>query len=154
MRKLRKIIVCIDLSKYSKDTLEYALEVALRREAELMVVNIINQKDVVSVLKTEHFQAAVDNYIKQETIERTEALRKLFKETACDHLPIKIIIKSGVPFQEIIKVVKEEDANLVVVNSKGKSDLQGVLFGSTAEKLLRHCPAPVLSLRKSLDSRE
>lgn len=154
MRKLRKIMVCIDFSGYSLNTLEYAVEVAERREAELIAINVINQRELVTILKSDHFQHSVEEYVKEKKKQRSEKFQLLCEEAKCNHLPIKLIFKTGIPFREIIKAVEEENANLLVLNSKGRSDLKGTIFGTTAEKLLRHCPVPVLSLRKTLPERK
>jgi nucleotide-binding universal stress UspA family protein len=57
-----------------------------------------------------------------------------------------MIIKDGVPFEEILKVVDNEEAGLLVMNSRGRTNLADYLFGTTAEKTFRHCPVPVLTI--------
>ena len=53
MSKIKRILVAIDLSEYSEKTMKYAAEIADRFEAELTIVNVINQRDVDAVSKKE-----------------------------------------------------------------------------------------------------
>jgi nucleotide-binding universal stress UspA family protein len=74
-------------------------------------------------------------------------MEKLIEEISCAHLPIKKIIRVGVPFQELIRVIESEGADLMIMGPKGRGNLAEVLFGSNAEKLFRRCPIPLLSIR-------
>ena len=56
-------------------------------------------------------------------------------------------LREGKPADEIIKAARERDAQLIVIGTHGRSGLQRVLMGSTAEGVVRHAPCPVLVAR-------
>ena len=72
----------------------------------------------------------------------------LLKEINCSKVPHRFIIKKGVPFKELIAVAKEEQAEMVVMGTKGRSNISGLLTGSQADKMFRHCPVPLISIRE------
>jgi len=57
------------------------------------------------------------------------------------------IIRRGVPFVEILTAAGELKVDLITIATHGRTGLQQVLFGSTAEKVVRKAPCPVLSIR-------
>jgi nucleotide-binding universal stress UspA family protein len=157
MKKLGKIMAGCDFSEYSKETLEYAASLAEKCQAELIVVNVINQRDVDTILKVadktfdrtieKDIEKLADDYVKREIETRTLQIEKLVQEISCTHLSVKEVVRVGVPFQELTRVAEDEGVDLMVVGPKGRSNLAGVIFGSNAEKLFRHCPVPLLSVR-------
>jgi nucleotide-binding universal stress UspA family protein len=149
MKRIRKIMVACDFSEYSKEALKYAAELAEALKSDLIVVNVINQRDVEAVRMAAMVSGVISEeaFIKDRMKGRSEDIDKLLEEIAATHLPLKKVIKVGVPFQELIKVAKDKLADLVIMGPKGRSNLAGILFGSTAEKMFRHCPVPLLSVR-------
>jgi len=58
----------------------------------------------------------------------------------------KMVVR-GVPFVEIIRTAKEKNADLIVIGTHGRTGIDHMLFGSTAEKVVRKSPCPVLTVR-------
>ena len=93
-----------------------------------------------------YVEKTANEYEKRVTADRTGQMEKLFEEIGCAQLLIKKVFRVGVPFQELISVIEDEGADLMVMGPKGRSDLAGVIFGSNAEKVFRRCPIPLLSV--------
>jgi len=72
-------------------------------------------------------------------------------KTSCTNITHRVVIRTGIPFIELITAAEEEQVDIVIMGAKGRSDLAGILFGSTAEKMFRHCPVPLLSIRERDD---
>jgi nucleotide-binding universal stress UspA family protein len=149
MKNIKRIMVAIDLSDYSKETLGYAADLAAELKADLVIVNVLNQRDIdaynrISQVTT---QMAGQDFVKMRKEESKNRIQKLIEECSCHNLPIKTVLRTGVPFRELIEAVEKEGADLLVMGTRGRTNLRGVLLGSTAEKTIRRSPVPVLSLR-------
>lgn len=149
MEAIKKIMVAIDLSEYSREILEYAGNLAKSINSELIIVNVINNRDIEVLQKVamETDLFSVEAWLTRQKEERQRLIEGLIEESGCSHLPNKIVFCEGVPFRELLKVVDEEEADLVAMGTKGRSNLAGVFVGSTADKMCRRCPVPILSLR-------
>ena len=77
----------------------------------------------------------------------TAKLRGLKTRVAARGISIQTRVATGIPSEEILAAAKAEDSDLVVVGTKGKTGLEHVLVGSTAERVIRTAPCPVLAVR-------
>jgi universal stress protein A len=53
----------------------------------------------------------------------------------------------GLPYEEILKFVKENNIDLIVIGTHGRTGIDRVIFGSTAQRVVRHSPCPVLTVK-------
>lgn len=151
MKKINRVMACFDFSDYSRYTVEYALELTRGKPIEILLFNVVNAKDVEAVrTASKYYPEAidVDRYVEEALADRYKRLGEVIAEHfSADAAKIKSLVHVGIPFEEIINVVETENIDLVLMGNKGRSNLSRTLFGSNAEKVFRHSPVPVLSVR-------
>ncbi|MBU4132176.1 MAG: universal stress protein [Proteobacteria bacterium] len=151
MIKIKKILACVDFSEYSLMTLEYALELAQEGPMQIVVFNVINQRDINGVEKLAAYfpnKVRVEDYVSDLKKYRHEKMQIMINETVLDKKTmLEIKIDTGIPYECILNAVDTEDIDLVVMANKGRGNIARVLFGSAAEKVFRHSPVPVVSVR-------
>jgi len=149
MNKTKKILVAVDLSEYSQEVLGYAAGIGDHMGAELIVANVINKRDVDAFKRSASTTDGIPlgEFLKHRIDDLYREIRELIMKIPCKNLRMRKIVATGVPFQELIQIVKDEDVELVVMGAKGRTNIADVFFGSTAEKMFRDCPVPLLSVR-------
>ena len=151
--KINKILACVDFSDYSLMVLEYALELADMAHTHILVYNVINQRDIDMVETVSRYvpnKLHVETYIKDMKKEREGKIRTMLKEHFFDaKSQINFKVDVGIPSEAILKTIQTEAIDLVVMANKGRGNLSRFLFGSSAEKVFRHSPVPVVSVRES-----
>jgi nucleotide-binding universal stress UspA family protein len=85
-------------------------------------------------------------YLKDRTYEASDQLAELKRRLSLRGIETKTRISTGIPSQEVIAAAQAEEADLVIVGTRGKSGLAHVLLGSTAERVIRMAPCPVLAV--------
>lgn len=155
MSKVKRIMVAVDFSEFSTKITGYAGHLAEDLDAELVFVNVINQRDIDTINQITIYtdELSVKDYVKGLIEDRTAQMQDLLKETNCSRIPNRFLIKKGVPFAELIETATAEEADMVVMGTKGRGNIAGILFGSQAEKMFRHCPVPLLSIREKDDEK-
>jgi nucleotide-binding universal stress UspA family protein len=149
MEGIKRILAAIDFSQYSPQVLRFAVDLTQELKAQLVVVNVLNQRDVqaIEMVQREFPGQSVSQFVKAATAERVNLFEKLLAAAGAASVGAKKLIKVGVPFKEILNAVDEEQADLLIMGTKGRGNVADALFGSTAEKVFRRCPIPLVSVR-------
>ncbi|HEY3243062.1 MAG TPA: universal stress protein [Phycisphaerae bacterium] len=145
--KIAKILYPTDFSELSLLALSYAREFASIFDAQLYCVHVVDEAGQYwTALGPEStpIGPAVEDLMSM-----AEGQMKRFAD---EHLlglkfpPVTAVVM-GRPFAEIISYARENTIDLIVIATHGRGGLSHVLLGSTAEKLVRKSPCPVLTVR-------
>ncbi len=142
---LKKIVVPQDFSEYSSHALKYAVTLAGLFKSELIVVHVV--EPIVYPADFSFGQVSIPAMEEEIRKHSEEQLNELVAKEVPDSIKAASVIKVGKPFIEIIEVAKSENADLIVISSHGRTGMDHVLFGSTADKVVRKAPCPVLTVR-------
>ena len=141
--KLRNILVPTDFSECSQKALSYALSFARQFGAEILLLHVV--ESVPAVAHDALIQSSMLTVALHEESERQ--LDRLQRECLAD-APVSTLTTDGLPWQRIVEVAREKNIDLIVAGTGGRNRLARVLMGSTAERIVRHAPCPVLVVRE------
>ena len=142
--KIEKILVPLDFSQASVEALDYAVWLAKQFHTAIHLVHVYPPDEASSVPGAGHllFESA-------EAIERlNEELTGIHRKHVPTFCPDNCHIRRGRPYEEIVRLAREIDADLIALSTRGHSGLKHLLLGSTAERVVRNAPCPVLVVRK------
>ena len=148
---MEKIAACVDGLPSSLKAVGIAADLASKYEAELVLVAVEHElspalaAELESYLRQEHIDVPVGE-LPTEHAENVLADARLQAE-AKGARKIATRMSRGDPAEEIIGAAQREEADLIVVGSRGHGRLAGLLLGSVAQKIVAHASCPVLVAR-------
>jgi nucleotide-binding universal stress UspA family protein len=145
--QLRRILVPTDFSGCANYALPYASAIARATGAAIVCVHVL--EPIVPAVGYSGLSEPMPMADISEQLEDS-AERELPEFTDCEELrglKVEKIIVHGDAAAEIVRVAAEEDVDLIVVSSHGRTGLGRILFGSTAEAVVRHAGCPVLVVK-------
>ena len=148
MIKLKEILCPFDFSETAQEALKYAIYLMSKDDnATLYLAHVVDSRvfDYGDPI-IEHEPSVSTVALDQSTREQLE--KKLLAEVP-DEIQnrVETIILFGVPFLEIIMTARNNDIDLIVIGTHGRTGLAHMLIGSVAEKVVRKAPCPVLSVK-------
>ena len=142
---LRKILVPIDFSEYSKKALHYAIPFARQFHAKILLLYVV--EPTIYPADFSFGQIGMPNVENELRVKGEQELQELITNEIKGVVPAEGLVKVGLPFVEVVSYAKEEGVELIIVATHGHTGVEHVLFGSTAEKIVRKAPCPVLVVR-------
>ena len=143
----KKIVIATDGSKRTQNAVETGLEIARVHQSKVHAVYVVDTVTFTSV----PMDVTWENMYQLLKEEGEEAVGRV-KAAAPTGVDVETHVLEGNPALEITKFAKDNDCDLIVVGTLGKSGIDRILLGSVAEKVVRIAPCPVLVIRSQKQS--
>ena len=145
--RLRLILLPTDFSGCANYALPYAAAIARATGARIVCVHVVE-----TVVPAVGYAGLAEPMPIADISEQLEdsAERELPRLTDCEELnglDVEEVIVHGDAAAEIVQVAEERAADLIVISSHGRTGLGRIIFGSTAEAVVRHASCPVLVVK-------
>jgi nucleotide-binding universal stress UspA family protein len=145
MQAVRHILCPVDFSRTSDAAMAQAGMLAQRFNADLTVLHVVYDPLDVTCL---HIPHPPQEQLRDELIREAERMLQAQVHRTLRFVPrAKTAVVLGSPFREIIRYAQEHQVDLIVMGTQGVSGLNHLIMGSTAERVVRMAPCPVLSIR-------
>jgi nucleotide-binding universal stress UspA family protein len=151
VKTINKIMAAVDFSEYSLAAAEYAVKLAQDVGSKLLFTNVYNKRDVdaMNMVATRVPEFPVRKIVDERVSELKNRLQALAKELSKGKLEVETNVRIGVPYEALLLEIKEKSPDLLVMGAKGRSNLVDMIIGSCAQKMFRHSPIPLLSIREN-----
>lgn len=144
MKGQKDVVAAVDLSECSEEVLRWAKLLAERFDASVQVVHIVPDVDSFMAFYVES-DRPLSELQKELEVEAQEKMiwltKKVFGEETC-----KTFVLRGHPVEDLIAFLKKNPSSMVVLGCHGRRKPEHKLFGSTAERLLKASPCPVVTV--------
>jgi len=145
--QIRSILLPTDFSECGNYARSYAASLARKFGASIIAVHVIEPMVPTVGYSGMTEPLPIADIADQLETSAERELPKITEYEDCAGLDIEELIVHGEAAAEIVRVAKEKSADLIVLSSHGRTGLGRILFGSTAEAVVRHASCPVLVVK-------
>jgi universal stress protein A len=144
---LKTILVPTDFSENSKKALIYAVRLAQRNDSNVILFHAFELPELVRQSRQNFYCESNQvrwNLFDDATRRSEERLVALSRDVQGSNVKIESSHCLGAPYEEIVRVARERDVDLIVIATHGYTGLKHFVLGSTTERLVTVSPCPVL----------
>jgi len=140
-----KPIVCpTDFSESAQVARQEAVRLARALDAQVVLVHVATE----DVQWSEGpFRPSLEAVFEAQRKWAADALAAEVTAIAAEGVSARSVVRTGVPWEEIVRFAGEEDAQMIVMGTVGRAGLERLMLGSVAERVVRRAPCPVLTVR-------
>jgi len=144
----KNIAFCTDFSPNADEAFITAKELAWRYGATLHIVHAVVQFSVAPPIHATYMPIEYDqSFVEQVKEAAQDAIQERYVDKLPDKQRYEVHLPAGYASGEIIRLAEEKEFDLIVMGSHGLTGLAHVLFGSTADRVVRKAPCSVLTVR-------
>jgi nucleotide-binding universal stress UspA family protein len=143
--QIKTILFPTDFSNGARAAMDHAVSLARDYKAKLILLYVIQDISIAEWYIPSSL--SVTDLVEDMQRSADKEMDKWAGEVSAKVKETEKLVVRGVPFVEIIKTAKEKNADLIVIGTHGRTGIDHMLFGSTAEKVVRKAPCPVLTVR-------
>lgn len=149
MENIRRILVISRMTPYCREAIHCGVSLARKYDAKLHVLHLVsNPVDMKVVNAPGLFPNEECKNYKNIQRDAKEELDKVIKQETRSGFPIKELISDRDPVEEIVKVVREEKIDLIIMLAHEEGRLEHALFGGEKDAIIRRMPCSILLLKK------
>ncbi|HYA43561.1 MAG TPA: universal stress protein [Syntrophobacteraceae bacterium] len=144
----KKIGFCTDFSENADQAFVVAKDLAVTFQAPIELIHVTVSFSLSPPVHAAYMPVEYDpKFIDEITDAATRSIQEKYVENIPEQVPYKVNIRSGYAATEILKVVEESGIDLLVMGSHGLTGIAHVIFGSTADRVVRRAACSVLTVR-------
>jgi nucleotide-binding universal stress UspA family protein len=146
----KKLLLPTDGSEYSEKAGEHAIWIADKSFAEIIVLNVVDNSYLRALPPLDLRKTLEENMWKEgkNAVKKfSEDLEKNKCNGFCKNVKLTTEIKTGKPAEEILRIIEDENIDLVVIGASGKHALQKLLEGSVTGRVVRSAKCSVLVVK-------
>ncbi|MGH9324527.1 MAG: universal stress protein [Vicinamibacteria bacterium] len=139
----KNILCAVDFGTLSLEALEYSLSLAQEAGGSLTLFHALEwipeEPDWDPGWNVADYQSQMEEKL-------TERLQGIVPASVADWCDVTVVVRSGKPYREILGLAEERSSDLIAMGVRGRNPLDIMLFGSTAQHVVRHARCPVLTV--------
>ena len=144
--KIEQILFPTDFSAGSYNALPYAVDFSRHYNAKLYILHIIYDFTKATYSHIPHISS--DKIFDDITAWAVEEIDNCCIEQIRGLSKVEKLVLKGIPYEEIVKFAANKKIDIIVMGTYGRIGLDKLMFGSTAERVVRKAPCPVLTVRQ------
>jgi nucleotide-binding universal stress UspA family protein len=141
-----RILVAVDGSPFAERALAHAVDLSKKYNAKLIIVHIVLRR-FYAVTPSEAGVLATTVFVKEMESEGKKIIQKSEEGAKAAGAEYESRLVQGVPADEIVKIAQAEKVDLIVIGSRGLTEVRAFLLGSVSDKVSHHSTCPILIVK-------